>query len=75
KQLDTANLHKPKSQEFMAQSAKMDNAIKDDDGVYYQMIKQGDGKKPKSDSQVTKADKGTTPVIAYEDDKSKLNQV
>ncbi|MDE4961514.1 FKBP-type peptidyl-prolyl cis-trans isomerase N-terminal domain-containing protein, partial [Francisella tularensis] len=35
KQLDTANLNKTKSQEFMAQSAKMDNAIKVDDGVYY----------------------------------------
>ncbi|ABK89809.1 FKBP-type peptidyl-prolyl cis-trans isomerase [Francisella tularensis subsp. novicida] len=75
KQLDTANLNKTKSQEFMAQIAKMDNAIKVDDGVYYQMIKQGDGKKPNSDSQVTIAYKGTTPVIAYEDDKSKLNEV
>ncbi|MBK2357348.1 FKBP-type peptidyl-prolyl cis-trans isomerase N-terminal domain-containing protein [Francisella hispaniensis] len=75
KQLDTANLNKTKSQEFMAQIAKMDNAIKVDDGVYYQMIKQGDGKKPNSDSQVTIAYKGTTPVITYEDDKSKLNEV
>lgn len=73
KQLDTANLNKTKSQEFMTQIAKMDNAIKVDDGVYYQIIKQGDGKKPNADSQVTIAYKGTTPVIAYEDDKSKLN--
>ena len=28
----------------MVQIAKMDSAIKVDDGVYYQMIKQGDGK-------------------------------
>ena len=75
KQLDTANSNKTKSQEFMSQIAKMDNAIKIDDGVYYQMIKQGDGKKPNADSQVTIAYKGTTPVIAYEDDKSKLNEV
>lgn len=75
KQLDIANLNKTKSQEFMAQIAKMDNAIKVDDGVYYQMIKQGDGKKPNADSQVTIAYKGTMPVIAYEDDKSKLNEV
>ncbi|OEZ33837.1 peptidylprolyl isomerase [Francisella endosymbiont of Amblyomma maculatum] len=75
KQLDTANLNKTKSQEFMAQIAKMDNAIKVDDGVYYQIIKQGDGKKPNADSQVTIAYKGTMPVIAYEDDKSKLNEV
>ncbi|ORM39266.1 peptidylprolyl isomerase [Francisella endosymbiont of Ornithodoros moubata] len=75
KQLDTANLNKTKSQKFMAQIAKMDNAIKVDDGVYYQIIKQGDGKKPNADSQVTIAYKGTTPVIAYEDDKSKLNKV
>lgn len=29
----------------MAQIAKMDNAIKVADGIYYQIIKQGDGKK------------------------------
>lgn len=63
KQLDIANLNKTKSQKFMAQIAKMDNAIKVDDGVYYQIIKQGDSKKPNADSQVTIAYKGTTPVI------------
>ncbi|MDE4951236.1 peptidylprolyl isomerase, partial [Francisella tularensis subsp. holarctica] len=40
-----------------------------------QMIKQGGGKKPKSDRQVTIAYHGTTPVRACEDDKSKLNEV
>lgn len=75
KQLDIAKLNKVKSDEFMSQIAKMDNAVKVNDGVYYQMIKQGDGKKPSADSTVTIAYKGTTPVIAYEDDKSKLNDV
>ncbi|AHB98457.1 FKBP-type peptidyl-prolyl cis-trans isomerase N-terminal domain-containing protein [Francisella orientalis] len=75
KQLDIAKLNKVKSDEFMSQIAKMDNAIEVNDGVYYQMIKQGDGKKASIDSTVTIAYKGTTPVIAYEDDKSKLNSV
>ncbi|MEY8701860.1 FKBP-type peptidyl-prolyl cis-trans isomerase N-terminal domain-containing protein [Francisella philomiragia] len=75
KQLDIAKLNKVKSDEFMSQIAKMDNAVEVNDGVYYQMIKQGDGKKPSIDSTVTIAYKGTTPVIAYEDDKSKLNDV
>ncbi|ALB01606.1 peptidylprolyl isomerase [Francisella persica ATCC VR-331] len=75
KQSDTANFNKTKSQEFMAQIAKMDSAIKVDDGIYYQIIKQCDGKKPNANSQVTIAYKGTMPVIAYEDDKSKLNEV
>ncbi|QWV00160.1 FKBP-type peptidyl-prolyl cis-trans isomerase N-terminal domain-containing protein [Francisella salimarina] len=75
KQLDIAKLNKVKSDEFMSQIAKMDNAVEVNDGVYYQMIKQGDGKKPSADSTVTIAYKGTTPVIAYEDDKSKLNDV
>ncbi|MDE5002837.1 FKBP-type peptidyl-prolyl cis-trans isomerase N-terminal domain-containing protein, partial [Francisella tularensis] len=38
KQQDTANLNKTKSQEFIAQIAKMDNARKVDEGVYYQNI-------------------------------------
>ena len=74
-QLDVATENKIKSKEFMAQVAKMDNAIKVNDQAYYQMVKQGNGKKPSAGSTVTIAYKGTTPVIAYNADKSKLNDV
>jgi FKBP-type peptidyl-prolyl cis-trans isomerase FklB len=75
KQLNIAKINDEKSKEFIDQIAKMDNAIEVNDGVYYQMIKQGNGKKPSPDSKVTIAYKGTTPIVAYEDDKSKLNEV
>ena len=75
KQLDVSKDNKVNSAEFMAEVAKMDNAIKVNDQVYYQVVKQGNGKKPNVDSTVTIAYKGTTPVIAYEADKSKLNNV
>lgn len=63
------------STEFMEQIAKIDNIIKVDDGIYYQMLKQGDGKKPKSNSQVTIDYKGTTPVTSYEKNKLVLNDI
>ena len=75
KQLDVSKDNKVNSAEFMAEVAKMDNAIKVNDQVYYQVVKQGNGKKPNVDSTVTIAYKGTTPVIAYEADKSRLNDV
>ena len=75
KQIDVAKDNKTKSAEFMAEVAKMDNAIKVNDQVYYQVVTQGNGQKPNADSTVTIAYKGTTPVIAYDADKSKLNDV
>ncbi|MFC4892724.1 FKBP-type peptidyl-prolyl cis-trans isomerase N-terminal domain-containing protein [Pseudofrancisella aestuarii] len=63
------------STEFMEQIAKIDNIIKVDDGVYYQMIKQGDGKKPKSNNKITLDYQGTTPVITYEKNKLVLNDI
>ena len=75
KQIDISKDNKVKSEEFMAEVAKMDNTVKVNDQAYYQVVKQGDGKKPNADSTVTIAYKGTTPVIAYDEDKSKLNDV
>ena len=75
KQLGTTKDNKVKSEEFMAEVAKMDNIIKVNDQAYYQVVKQGDGQKPNADSTVTIAYKGTTPVTAYDADKSKLNDV
>ena len=75
KQLDVTKDNKVKSAEFMAEVAKMDNAIKVNDQAYYQVVKQGDGQKPNADSTVTIAYKGTTPVTAYYADKSKINDV
>ena len=75
KQIEMTKDNKTKSAEFMAEVAKMDNAVKVNDQAYYQVVKQGNGKKPNANSTVTIAYKGTTPVAAYEADKSKLNDV
>ena len=75
KQIDIARDNKTKSAEFMAEVAKMDNAIKVNNQAYYQVVTQGKGQKPNADSTVTIAYKGTTPVTAYDADKSKLNDV
>lgn len=75
KQLEMADNNKANSKDFIAEIAKLDNVEKVTDGVYYQMVKKGDGKKPKADSQVTISYKGTTPVPAYEQNKAKLNDI
>ncbi len=75
KQLDVAKDNKVKSAKFMAEVAKMDNAIKVNDQAFYQVVKQGEGKKPNADSTLTIAYKGTTPVTAYDADKFKLDDV
>ncbi len=36
--------NKTKSAEFMAEVAKIDNAVKVNDQAYYQVVKQGNGK-------------------------------
>lgn len=75
KQMDLAKQNAKDSEEFMNQVAKMSNVIKVDDGVYYQMLKQGEGNSPDADATVTIAYQGTTPVVAYEDNKTLLNDV
>jgi FKBP-type peptidyl-prolyl cis-trans isomerase FklB len=63
------------SEDFMKIIAKMDNVIKVTDGVYYQVIKKGDGAKPNANSTVTISYDGTTPVNAYQDNKDVLNDI
>ncbi|MBK2026641.1 FKBP-type peptidyl-prolyl cis-trans isomerase [Allofrancisella guangzhouensis] len=75
KQLGVAKENQTNSSTFIEQISKMDNIIKVNDDVYYQVVKQGNGKKPNTDSQVTIAYKGTTPVVAYRKDNSKLDSV
>ncbi|AIT08643.1 peptidylprolyl isomerase [Candidatus Francisella endociliophora] len=75
KQLEVSDNNKTKSKEFISKVAGLDGVVKVDDGVYYQTIKQGDGKKPNADSQVTISYKGTTPVVAYDADSSKFDDV
>ncbi|QIV96216.1 FKBP-type peptidyl-prolyl cis-trans isomerase FklB [Allofrancisella inopinata] len=75
RQLGVAKENQTNSSAFIEQISKMENIIKVNGDVYYQIVKQGNGKKPNSDSQVTIAYKGTTPVVAYRKDNSKLDSV
>lgn len=75
KQLTASKDNKANSDDFMDKVSKMDNIVKVNDKVYYQMLKQGDGQKPTETSTVTIAYKGTTPVPAYQKDNSQFNDV
>jgi len=75
KQLEVADNNKSKSQDFIKMVAGLDGVVEVNDGVYYQMIKKGDGKKPSADSQVTIAYEGTTPVQTYNKDNSSLKDI
>lgn len=75
KQLEVSRENKTNSEDFMDKVSKIDNIVKVNDKVYYQMIKQGDGQKPNENSTVTIAYKGTTPVPAYQKDNAEFSDV
>lgn len=75
KQIQAIEDNKSKSNDFMDEVAKIKGIVKVDDGVYYQMIKQGDGKKPNADSEVTISYKGTTPVATYNKNKASFDDI
>lgn len=75
KQLKVADTNKLDSKEFIDKISTISNITKVNDDVYFQIIKQGEGKKPNSDSTVTIAYKGTTPAVAYKKDISKFQDI
>ncbi|MED7820266.1 MULTISPECIES: FKBP-type peptidyl-prolyl cis-trans isomerase N-terminal domain-containing protein [unclassified Francisella] len=76
KQIDIAKQNEINSEKLINEISKIDGITKVNDGVYYQVIEKGDGKKPNADSKVTIAYNGTTPAVAYEKDNEKaLNAI
>ncbi|WP_150468251.1 FKBP-type peptidyl-prolyl cis-trans isomerase N-terminal domain-containing protein [Francisella sp. SYW-9] len=71
KQVDIAKQNKSNSEKLISEISKIDGITKVNDGVYYQMIKKGSGKKPNADSKVTIAYDGTTPAVVYAKDSQK----
>lgn len=71
KQVNIAKQNKANSQELISEISKMDGITKVNNGVYYKMVKKGDGKKPNANSKVTIAYDGTTPAVVYAKDSKK----
>ena len=74
-QLKKLDNNKDASSAFIEKISQIKNITEVNDEVYFQVIKQGDGKKPNSNSIVTISYKGTTPVPAYEKDNSMFSYV
>ncbi|ASG68032.1 peptidyl-prolyl cis-trans isomerase [Francisella halioticida] len=71
KQVNIAEQNKSNSEKLINDISKIDGITKVNDGVYYKMIKEGNGKKPSANSKVTIAYDGTTPAVVYEKDNQK----
>ena len=73
--MNVADVNKEDSKEFMSQVSTIPNITKVNDDVYFQVVKQGDGTKPGSDSTVSIAYKGTAPAQIYKNDINKFKAV
>ena len=74
-QLKKLDNNKDASSEFIKKVSQIKNITEVNDEVYFQVKKQGDGKKPNSNSIVTISYKGTTPVPAYQKNNSIFSYV
>ena len=75
KRLDSIKINKADSEEFLSKIAMIDNIVKVNDQVYYQIITQGNGANPSLDSTITLSYNGTTPAESYKKDNTKIKDI